>query len=114
LVIALSQDSCRRAYEVDLLREIRQKGIGRKTVIVSGGAARLEPAEADLADAAFDSGPAEAVTDSILAPLVAVTGQLLGLFVSLEAGLRPDNPSPGGVINRVVQGVRIHPRGECP
>ena len=114
LVIALSQDPCRRAYEVDLLREIRQKGIGSKTVIVSGGAARLEPAEADLADAAFDYGPAEAVTDSILAPLVAVTGQLLGLFVSLEAGLRPDNPSPGGVINRVVQGVRIHPRGECP
>jgi len=114
LVIALSHDPCRRAYEVDLLREIRRKGIGRKTVIVSGGAARLEPAEADLADAAFDYGPAAVVTDSILAPLVAVTGQLLGLFVSLEAGLRPDNPSPGGVINRVVQGVRIHPRGECP
>jgi hypothetical protein len=23
--------------------------------------------------------------------------------------LNPDNPSPNGVINRVVQGVRIHP-----
>ena len=34
--------------------------------------------------------------------------QLLGYHLSLARGLDPDNPSPGGVINRVVQGVVIH------
>jgi len=29
--------------------------------------------------------------------------------LSLGIGLNPDNPSPNGVINRVVQGVRIYP-----
>jgi hypothetical protein len=28
--------------------------------------------------------------------------------LSLRQGLNPDNPSPDGVINRVVQGVKIH------
>jgi len=110
IVIALSHDSCRRAYEVDLLREIREKGIGRKTIVVSDGDAG---AARGLADGAFDYGAAPAVTDAVMAPLVAVTGQLLGLFVSLGAGLAPDNPSPRGVINRVVKGVRIHPRDTC-
>ena len=30
---------------------------------------------------------------------------------SLNSGISPDNPSPDGVINRVVQGVKIHPYG---
>jgi len=34
---------------------------------------------------------------------------LLGYHLSLRIGLNPDNPSPEGVINRVVQGVRIYP-----
>jgi hypothetical protein len=28
--------------------------------------------------------------------------------LSLRVGLNPDSPSPGGVINRVAQGIRIH------
>ena len=62
-----------------------------------------------LADAIFDLGDLPSVSDQVLAPLVAITGQMLGLFLSLKAGLRPDSPSPNGIINRVVQGVRIHP-----
>jgi tagatose-6-phosphate ketose/aldose isomerase len=33
---------------------------------------------------------------------------LLGYHLSLRLGLNPDNPSPEGVISRVVQGVKIH------
>ena len=39
----------------------------------------------------------------------AVVGQLIGFFQSLYLGLRPDNPSVSGAINRVVQGVTIYP-----
>jgi len=35
-------------------------------------------------------------------------GQTLGLFKSLAFGLKPDNPSVKGVINRVVKGVKIY------
>jgi len=50
------------------------------------------------------------IPDHMLAPVYTVAGQLLGLFASLQHGLRPDAPSAGGVIHRVVQGVTIYPR----
>ena len=37
-----------------------------------------------------------------------VVGQILGTFKSLSLGLKPDNPSTSGTINRVVQGVVIY------
>ncbi len=114
IVLALSQDPCRQRYELDILSEIRRKGIGRKVVAVIGGKNAIVRHEVEqLTDSLLDYGPAGFVTDDVQAPLVALTGQLLGLFLSLHAGLRPDNPSPSGVINRVVQGVRIHPREGC-
>ena len=114
IVLALSLDRCRHLYEMDLLAEIRRKGLGRKCVAVTGGARASDLREVEaLTDAHFDYGHPPAVTDQVLAPLVAMTGQLLGVFLSLNAGLRPDNPSPSGVINRVVQGVRIHSREAC-
>ncbi|WP_265163774.1 SIS domain-containing protein [Salinimicrobium tongyeongense] len=39
---------------------------------------------------------------------VALVGQLLGLYKSLELGLDPDNPSKSGAISRVVEGVVIY------
>lgn len=39
---------------------------------------------------------------------VALVGQLLGLYKSLQVGLNPDNPSVFGAISRVVQGVNIY------
>ena len=112
VIMALSQDPYRHMYEMDLLAEIRQKRIGRKTVVIGGPASTNGVMTAGLADACFDHGDFPSVSDEVRAPLVAMTGQMLGLFLSLDAGLRPDNPSPGGIINRVVQGVRIHPRGD--
>jgi hypothetical protein len=45
---------------------------------------------------------------------VTVVGQLLGLFASLEYGFKPDAPSAGGVISRVVEGVTIYPHDFRP
>jgi tagatose-6-phosphate ketose/aldose isomerase len=39
-----------------------------------------------------------------------VVGQILAFFRCLGAGLRPDSPSAGGVINRVVESFAIHAR----
>ena len=47
--------------------------------------------------------------DGFLAVAYVVIAQLLGLSFSLELGLTPDNPFPNGSVNRVVEGVTIHP-----
>ena len=46
--------------------------------------------------------------DDLRTPFEILIPQLLGYYLSLSIGLNPDNPSPNGVINRVVQGVKIH------
>ena len=47
--------------------------------------------------------------DIELAPLCVLFAQAFGLLQSLELGLTPDRPDPAGTVNRVVQGVTIHP-----
>jgi tagatose-6-phosphate ketose/aldose isomerase len=113
IVLFLSGSSYRRRYELDLLKELHDKRLGKKTIVVCDGTNGLaqSPSIGPGTDV-MDYGPAPGVTDEVRAPLLAVTGQLLGLFFSLSAGLKPDTPSPSGIISRVVQGVRIHPYSE--
>jgi tagatose-6-phosphate ketose/aldose isomerase len=101
----LSGDERRRRYELDLLHEFHDKKLGKEIVAVSPRAAGLE----GLADEILEYGTDSSTPDALLSVFVAVTGQLLGLFASLGQGLKPDEPSPDGVISRVVRGVRIHP-----
>jgi tagatose-6-phosphate ketose/aldose isomerase len=50
------------------------------------------------------------VEDDIYLTFVFVMfAQILAFYKSVEIGLFPDNPSPEGLVNRVVQGVNIHP-----
>ena len=98
----LSNDPLRNRYEIDLIQELRAKKIGYLAGI----------ANPDESDGLFDEvipAIAPKVEDSMRTPYEIVGPQLLGYHLSLHIGLNPDNPSPDGVINRVVQGVRIHP-----
>lgn len=98
----LSNDPVRRAYEVDLIDELRQKKLGYRVGIADPTAAK------NLFDETIPA-IAPQVDDALRTPFEIVGAQLLGYHLSLSIGLNPDNPSPSGVINRVVQGVRIHP-----
>ena len=101
LVLALlSSDDQRRLYERDLLKELRAKKIG----ILVGIA---DEAEHELFDTLIPA-VAPGVTDALRTPFEIIIPQLLGYHLSMMKGLNPDNPSPSGVINRVVQGVTIH------
>ncbi len=98
----LSSDPVRRCYEIDLIHELRAKKIGYLVGIVDqagsdGSFDEVIPAVAPQAD------------DSLRTPYEIMGPQLLGYHLGLHIGLNPDNPSPEGVINRVVQGVKIHP-----
>ena len=46
--------------------------------------------------------------DALRAIVAAIPAQSIALACSLARGLTPDNPFPGGEVNRVVQGVVIH------
>ena len=97
----LSSDPLRRAYELDLVGELRSKKIGYLVGIAGPGES----------DSLFDEKiPAIAPEedDALRTPYEIVGPQWLGYHLSLRLGLNPDNPSPDGIINRVVRGVTIH------
>ena len=102
LVVGLmSSDTLRRRYEEDLLAELRAKKLGRIVAITA------TEARNDLYDDAVPAAAPE-LPDNLRTPFEIVFPQLLAYHLSLHEGLNPDNPSPGGVITRVVQGVRIY------
>lgn len=103
LVVAyLSSDEQIRPYEADLLRELQQKQLGA-TIAVTGYRLKDETLKDVVLELRGDPVP-----DALRPPLDVIFGQLLGLFFSLETGLKPDTPSPTGAISRVVSHVRIH------
>ena len=97
----LSSDPVRRRYEADLVRELRVKKIGYLV-----GIAEPKPSEG-LFDQLIPA-VAPHIDDALRTPFEILGPQLLGYHLSLRIGLNPDNPSPDGVINRVVSGVRIY------
>lgn len=127
VVVFLSRDDYVRRYEIDLLRELRSKGLGLRTVVC--GPADIysdDPGTGttwdELADQIIPVGPAArtetrgagagsepSVPDDLWVAPAAVVGQLLGLMKSVGLGLTPDAPSEADVISRVVQGVTIYP-----
>jgi tagatose-6-phosphate ketose/aldose isomerase len=97
----LSSDPARRRYEIDLVKELRAKKIGR--LIALGN----PEGDAGLFDEVVSTG-ASGLPDYLRTPPEIVFPQLLAFHMSLRLGLNPDSPSPSGVINRVVQGVVIY------
>jgi tagatose-6-phosphate ketose/aldose isomerase len=97
----LSSDVSRRRYELDLVRELRAKKLGK---LIGMG---VPDAEEGLFDEIVTTA-ASSLPDYLRTPAEIVFPQLLAYHLGLTLGLDPDNPSPGGVINRVVQGVRIY------
>lgn len=105
LVVAyLASDAQTRAYEIDLLRDLRGKELG--ATVAATGFALPNELRRDVDTALELAG--KPVPDAFRPPLDVIFGQLLGLFCSLAVGLKPDTPSPTGAISRVVSHVRIH------
>jgi tagatose-6-phosphate ketose/aldose isomerase len=97
----LSSDPVRRLYEIDLIQELRTKRLGYSV----GIAATVDHGSLfdNIIPAVLPDAP-----DDMRTPFEVLIPQLLGYHLSRGIGLNPDNPSPDGVITRVVQGVTIH------
>jgi tagatose-6-phosphate ketose/aldose isomerase len=103
-VCFLSSDARKQPYELDLVREVEAKQITGQTLVV--GLEENEHAALDT-NAAYLAIPGQ-IPDAYRAPVDIIFGQLLGLFSSIEHGMKPDAPSPQGVISRVVQDFRMY------
>ena len=91
-----------KQYDLDLIKEVADDHIARKVVLLTDkkeALAQVEQIEMNnrLLDDIYRTFP------------YIIFGQLFALLTSLKVKNRPDTPSPTGTVNRVVQGVVIHP-----
>jgi len=103
VLVYVSNDGHTRQYDLDLTDELRRTLARDDVVAISArGSESLD------ADTWWIEGLEDAADASLSLPFV-VCAQLVGLHFSLTLGRTPDNPCPSGEVNRVVQGVTIHP-----
>ena len=105
-VACISSNPLRQQYELDLVQEIRDKRLAGDILLLTPGAI---PRAAQLTSHVINFDLPAAITDDVLPPAYILIAQLLGLFLSIEYGMRPDAPGEGA-ITRVVSHVRIHPQ----
>jgi tagatose-6-phosphate ketose/aldose isomerase len=105
LVCFLSADPLVRAYELDLIRELNQKKLGMRKLVIG------DQVPADVLqkeDLALECPGLNSLGDENAPLLDAVAGQLLAFYRCLSLGLSPDSPSRKDVIRRVVGAFTIH------
>lgn len=104
-VAFLSSEARRRGYELDLLREIDRKRLGRVRAVITAGS---NGDVSSLADYCLSLNLPADFSDLYRPVLDVILGQLIGLFASMRSGLKPDQPSPAGTITRVVAPIKLY------
>ncbi len=102
VVVYRSSDPYTVQYDDDIVTELRV-AVGDDNVLVVSAA---EDADVPLL---YRPDGVAGLPDVLLSAPYVVFAQQFALQVSLARGLTPDNPFPDGEVNRVVQGVTVHP-----
>lgn len=102
VMVFMSNDALTRRYDLDLVDELRRDGCAARVIEVTA-----QPRTAPGADSIAVPAMAGAADLDLLWPYVAVA-QIHAFLRARTLGVSPDNPNPAGVVNRVVQGVRLH------
>jgi tagatose-6-phosphate ketose/aldose isomerase len=103
VVVYLSNDPYTRAYDLDLLDELRGTRDDKDVLTITA-----DHGDAASAATSWLLPDAVGLPDTALALPAVLFAQYLGLHCSIASGLTADNPFPDGEVNRVVKGVRIH------
>jgi tagatose-6-phosphate ketose/aldose isomerase len=109
VVFLFSNRESVQRYERDLVKSMRK---GKKAMRLIG-ISEKPLSGITLDNAICFSGTKIGIEEEFLAVCSVLPAQILGLFKSLELGLKPDNPSVSGAISRVVEGVVIY-EGQYP
>ncbi|WP_106496226.1 SIS domain-containing protein [Lentibacillus sp. Marseille-P4043] len=107
VVLFMSQDAYTRKYDMDILRELAADDSEMKVIALTE---KKDQEVDELADWTIpvNYGQDLFASDFHLALLYIIFAQTLALKKSIQLGITPDNPSPDGRVNRVVQGVTIY------
>ncbi|MGA4666025.1 SIS domain-containing protein [Enterobacter ludwigii] len=104
VVVFVSSHPYTRQYDLDLLAELRRDRQAMRVVAI---AAETDPVVE--AGPHIMLPPARTFIDMEQAFCFLMYAQVFALSQSLRVGNTPDTPSASGTVNRVVQGVVIHP-----
>jgi tagatose-6-phosphate ketose/aldose isomerase len=98
----VANDAYTRRYDLDLVRELQDDGVGRVIAIAARPDEGIEEGRHIIVP-----GMEQATDGDLLVPFIIIP-QVFALYQSLDMGLKPDNPNAAGTVNRVVQGVSIY------
>jgi len=130
VVMLVSADAHAARYELDLLRELQSDDEAGQIIVLHGESApgqSGEPREHPLTPTVHaeleahgrtkvfgvvnlrETNPQNALDDFWRGFPYLLFCQMLAFFAAFARGVPADNPCPSGAVNRVVQGVAIHP-----
>lgn len=97
LILLQSADPYTQQYDLDLYAELQRDNLALRIDMLT--VQQLMATEPPAAPG---------LTDDWLGLLHILWCQTLACYKSMQLGIAPDNPCPGGQVNRVVQGVVLH------
>jgi len=107
VILFYSADQYSSKYDYDLLKELSHQQGDFETLVI---AAEDKPELREMSDNFISLAEKTEKADEIYNALdYLVAAQVLSLLYSLKYGITPDDPSPSGDVNRVVEGVTIYP-----
>lgn len=104
IVLYVSKDEYSRKYDIDMLSEL---SCSSKYKLVAVSDRYYEDVEARC-DIYLYNSKDEELGEGFLPYTALLTAQIIALYASIKLDCTPDNPFPGGEVNRVVEGVIIH------
>lgn len=107
VVVFLSENPYTRKYDLDIVKELAAEDSKLKLIVIGE---HYDKTAEELADWSLFVNHTESViqNDFYNSLLYILFPQVLAIKKSVQLGFTPDNPSPGGSVNRVVQGVTIY------
>ncbi|NDL61207.1 SIS domain-containing protein [Acerihabitans arboris] len=103
VVVFISNSTYTRKYDLDLLAELRNDNVARRVIAI----ADKNAGEISTGEHLYLPKTTNA-DDAHIGFCYLLYAQIYAYLTSLKSGASPDNPSPTGVVNRVVEGVVIH------
>ena len=104
IVYLFSNNTYSQQYEIDLVKSVANSGNGCYKV----GVMEKNIPQIKLDSKIVLSENGKILDEEYLTVAEVLFAQTLGLFKSIDLGLKPDTPSVSGMIHRVVQGVKLY------
>lgn len=106
----LSHDAYAQQYDLDLIREMQGDDVSMQLVLIAPSLSASNSLAPHANTTLFSLGShVSGAIDALNYLPYLVIAQIFAFEKALHLGISPDNPCPSGMVNRVVQGVTIHP-----